>query len=88
MCTPPVLEGATRSFTDLELDLFRAADGRAGIVDQDEFAVLAASGMLAQNEIDTAEATARTLLPLVKRRSEPFDDTAHDWLEVLRAREG
>jgi predicted RNA-binding protein associated with RNAse of E/G family len=88
VCTPPVLDDDTWSFADLELDLFRAADGRAGIVDQDEFAVLAASGTLSVSEVEAAEATARALLPLVERRSAPFDDTALAWLEVLRAQEG
>jgi predicted RNA-binding protein associated with RNAse of E/G family len=88
VCRPPVLDGDTWSFTDLELDLFRAADGRSGIVDQDEFAQLAASAVLSAGEIDAAELTARALLPLVERRSEPFDDTALAWLEVLRRREG
>ncbi|RYC13780.1 DUF402 domain-containing protein [Nocardioides zhouii] len=84
VCTPPVLDESTWSFTDLELDLFRAADGRAGIVDQDEFDLIAASGTLSQHEIETAETTARVLLPLVEQRSEPFDDTALAWLRMLR----
>ena len=36
ICTPPRLDGGVWSFVDLELDLFRSADGCAGIVDQDE----------------------------------------------------
>jgi predicted RNA-binding protein associated with RNAse of E/G family len=82
--TPPVLEDETWSFLDLELDLFRTPDGRAGIVDQDEFEPLAASGLVSDHEVGTADATARALLPLVQRRSEPFGDAALPWLRSLR----
>jgi protein associated with RNAse G/E len=82
--TPPVLEDETWSFLDLELDLFRTPDGRAGIVDQDEFDSLAASGLISDHAIATAEATAHSLLPLVQHRSEPFGDAALPWLRSLR----
>lgn len=82
--TPPVLEGETWSFLDLELDLFRTPDGRAGIVDQDEFDLLAAPGLLSDREVEMADAAARALLPLVQRRSEPFDNTALPRLRTLR----
>ena len=44
LCTPPTFSGETWSFVDLELDLFRRPDGRAGIVDQDEWDLLPGRG--------------------------------------------
>lgn len=86
ICTPPTLEGPeTWSFVDLELDLFRSADGHAGIVDQEEFDRLAASGLVADSELQKAADTARELLPLIRARSEPFGDAALPWLHALRA---
>lgn len=82
--TPPVLENETWSFVDLELDLFRRADGRAGIVDQDELDVLATSGLVSTDVAGTANATAQALLPLVQRKSEPFGDAALTWFHSLR----
>lgn len=65
---------------DLELDLFRAFDGQAGIVDHDEFDALAASGLMTEHEIATAASTARGPLPQIKSRAEPFGDVARSWL--------
>ena len=79
-----MLNGETWSFLDLELDLFRTPDGRAGILDQDEFDLLAASGLLSDREVEMADATARALLPLVQHQSEPFDKRALPWLRMLR----
>ena len=85
ICTPPTLEGETWSFVDLELDLFRRADGQAAIVDQEEFDLLAASGLVAESQVQKASETARELLPLIRARSEPFGDAALPWLQALRA---
>jgi protein associated with RNAse G/E len=85
ICTPPTREGETWSFVDLELDLFRRSDGQAAIVDQEEFDLLAASGLVAESELQTAADTARDLLPLIQTRSEPFGDAALPWLRALRA---
>ena len=83
ICTPPRLVGGVWSFVDLELDLFRSADGRAGIVDQDEFEELAGSGHLADGQVASAAEAAQSLLPLVEMRSEPFDEAARPWFQVL-----
>lgn len=83
ICTPPVLHDQTWSFVDLELDLFRASDGHAGIVDQDEFDALAASGLLTEHEISTTVSSARGLPPQILARTEPFGDVARSWLRGL-----
>ena len=83
LCTPPTFSGETWSFVDLELDLFRRPDGRAGIVDQDEWDLLAGSGLISKDEIRTVSEAARTLLPLVEDRMEPFDCAALPWLHSL-----
>ena len=83
VCTPPMFSGETWSFVDLELDLFRRPDGRAGIVDQDEWDLLAGSGLLSDDEIRAVGETARTLLPLVEDRMEPFGWAALPWLHSL-----
>ena len=85
ICTPPRLVGNVWTFVDLELDLFRSADGRAGIVDQDEFEELARSGHLADDHIVNATEAAQSLLPLVEMKSEPFGEAARPWLQVLRS---
>ncbi|MFC7876617.1 DUF402 domain-containing protein [Isoptericola sp. NPDC057391] len=85
ICTPPRLDDAVWSFVDLELDLFRSADGRAGIVDQDEFDELALSGHLTDRQVANATETAWSLLPDVEAKAEPFGDTARTWLRALRS---
>lgn len=85
ICTPPTLDGSVWTFVDLELDLFRSADGRAGIVDQDEFDQLAKSGHLADSHVVSATKAAQSLLPLVQMKTEPFGEAARPWLRALRA---
>jgi protein associated with RNAse G/E len=84
ICTPPRLDEGVWSFVDLELDLFRSADGRAGIVDQDEFDELALSGHLTDSQVATATEVAQSLLPLVQMEAEPFGGAARAWLRSLR----
>jgi predicted RNA-binding protein associated with RNAse of E/G family len=83
VCTPPTFSGGTWSFVDLELDLFRAADGRAGIVDQGEWELLAESGLISEEVVRTADEAAETLLSLVEGRTEPFGSAALPWLHGL-----
>jgi protein associated with RNAse G/E len=83
VCTPPTLSGETWTFVDLELDLFRRPDGRAGVVDHDEWDLLAGSGLISDDEIRAATETARTLLPLVEDKVEPFGYAALPWLQSL-----
>lgn len=83
ICTPPTFRDGTWSFVDLELDLFRRPDGRAGIVDQDEWEALVAADLLSDDEVITAEGAARSLLPLVEDRVEPFGAAALPWLRSL-----
>lgn len=85
ICTPPRLDGGVWSFVDLELDLFRSADGRAAIVDQDEFDELALSGHLTDSQVATATEVAQSLLPLVQMAAEPFGGAARAWLRPLRS---
>lgn len=83
VCTPPTVKDGTWSFVDLELDLFRRADGRAGVVDQDEWDLLVASGLVDDDEVRAVRETASALLPLVEHRAEPFGDAALPWLGGL-----
>lgn len=85
ICTPPRLDGHVWTYVDLELDLFRSADGHADIVDQDEFEELAKSGHLAENQLANAAEAAESLLPLLQAKSEPFGDAARPWLRALRS---
>lgn len=84
ICSPPTQRGAIWSIVDLELDLYRNAMGQAGVVDQDEFAGLAASGLVTDRELAAASDTADRLLPLVQLRAEPFGQAARPWLQTLR----
>lgn len=83
VCTPPTFRDDTWTFVDLELDLFRSADGRAGVVDHDEWDLLADSGLLSSSEIRSVSNTAETLLPLLEHRVEPFGSAALAWLHKL-----
>lgn len=83
ICTPPVLAGNAWTFVDLELDLFRRADGHAGVVDQEEFDRLVESGHLTDTQVRNAAGAARSLLPLVSAKSEPFGEAARPWLRTL-----
>lgn len=83
VCTPPTFKDETWSFIDLELDLFRLPDGRAGIVDQDEWELLAGSGLISDEAVRVVEESARSLLPLVERKVEPFGHAALPWLHTL-----
>jgi len=84
ICQPPSRDGDTWSFVDLELDLYRDAQGEAGIVDQDEFAALAAAGLVPEHDLAAAGAAADQLLPLVHQRAEPFGQAAKPWLYRMR----
>lgn len=84
ICRPPAREADTFTFVDLELDLYRNAQGEAGIVDQDEFAALSAAQLVPPHELDAAITTAKHLLALVKQRIEPFGTSGKIKLQQLQ----
>lgn len=84
ICQPPRRTADTWSFVDLELDLYRNAEGGAAIVDQDEFAALAAAQLVDESDLSAAEDAADQLLPLVRQRAEPFGQAARAWLRRAR----
>lgn len=84
ICTPLSFEDGTWSFVDMELDLFRRADGHAGVVDQDDWGLLVGSGLVSHDEVRGVEETAESLLTLVEHRVEPFGQMALTWLHSLR----
>ena len=84
ICQPPTQDGDTFSFVDLELDLYRNAQGQAGIVDQDEFATLAAARLVPEHELKTASTMADQLLPLVEQHAEPFGEASRSWFRLLQ----
>lgn len=84
ICQPPTRDGDTFSFVDLELDLYRNAQGEAGMVDHDEFAALAAARLVPERDLTIASTTAHHLLPLVERQAEPFGEAARSWFPQLR----
>lgn len=79
ICQPPTHVGDTFSFVDLELDLYRNAQGQAGIVVQEDFAALAAAGLVPERELTTASTMADQLLPLIEQRAEPFGEASRSW---------
>ncbi len=84
ICRPAIQQGASYSFVDLELDLYRNAEGEADIVDRDEFAALAAAQLVSEQELNAAVTTADRLLTLVEQRAEPFGQAAEHWLQQLQ----
>lgn len=83
ICRPASRSGTTWSFVDLELDLYRSTERQAGIVDQDEFAALAAAHLVTEDELVAASETADRLLPLLQEGAEPFDRVARSWLRQI-----
>jgi protein associated with RNAse G/E len=83
VCTPPTFNDETWSFVDMELDLFRSTDGRAGVVDQEEWSRLIASGLVSEDEVRSVTEAAKTLLALVEGRTESFGHAALSWLHSL-----
>lgn len=84
ICVPPYQQSDTFAFIDLELDLYRNAQGEAGIVDQDEFAALSAAQLVPPHDLDAAVSTADRLLALVEQRVEPFGTAAKPRLQQLQ----
>lgn len=84
ICRPPTRGADIFSFVDLELDLYRNAQGEAGIVDQDEFAALSAAQLVSNHELDAAVATADELLALIEQRVEPFGTAAKPRLQQVQ----
>ena len=83
VCTPLAVSGDNWSFVDMELDLFGAADGRAGIVDEDEWGALVCSGLITEPVIRAVPQSAKALLPLVIDGVEPFGSAGRVWLQRL-----
>jgi protein associated with RNAse G/E len=68
---------------DLDLDVIRRYDGSAEILDADEFAEHRVRYGYPPDVVATASRTAAELLDAVRRRTEPFGDTARRWLASL-----
>jgi len=84
ICRPPAREAGTFTFVDLELDLYRNAQGESGIVDEDEFAALSAAQLVPKHDLDAAVTTANHLLALVEQRVEPFGTAGRTKLHQLK----
>ncbi|AKU17885.1 hypothetical protein VV02_21850 [Luteipulveratus mongoliensis] len=85
ICGRPRVSKDEVTFLDLELDLFRAADGTSAVIDHDELAELLASGLITAQESRSVEQTAEALLLDIVGRVPPFDSTGEQWLARLRA---
>lgn len=72
VCTPPACDGDEWSYTDLELDLHWASDGKFGVFDEDEFEDAIEAGSITPDEAEHARITARDALELLSTRGEPF----------------
>ncbi len=74
-CSPTVLVDGAWTWTDLELDVCRDADGAVWIEDQDDFEAAIAGGHIPADEQRAAIAIADQLATWLSARTAPFDDT-------------
>ena len=76
ICTPPTLDAAGWSYTDLELDLVRRKDGTVLLVDEDEFERAAFPPTVAA----AARRTASELQARLADATEPVVAAGWQWL--------
>lgn len=72
VCTPPTLLGGEWQFEDLELDLYRGADSRVIVEDEDEFAAAPAAGSITPKEAAAARRAADEVEGWLAGSVEPF----------------
>jgi protein associated with RNAse G/E len=68
---------------DLDLDVIRRWDGSVFVDDEDEFLEHQRTLGYPPEVIRAAEASCAQLVPAVRNRLPPFDDTSIGWLDVL-----
>lgn len=80
ICSPAVLVGGTWTYTDMELDPWRARDGSVGTDDWHEFHAAHAAGWINTHEVEASQAAAATIERLLGQRTEPYGQTGDDRL--------
>lgn len=84
--TPPTFAETTITMVDLDLDVVRWPDGRAELIDEDEFDEHQIRYGYPQDVIDHAVATAAEVLEAVTRRAPPFGAPPQFVLDAFRDR--
>jgi protein associated with RNAse G/E len=85
ICTPAVCDVGRFEYVDLDLDVVRYIDGRAEIVDRDEFEAHQIALDYPTEVISAAEDAAQTVLELIEKNDPPFDGrVTQDWIERAR----
>jgi hypothetical protein len=79
--TPPTLGESGWSYTDLELDLARLADGTVLLVDEEEFEQTVAEYAIPQAVVTAARAAASDLQTRLADATEPVVLAGWEWLE-------
>jgi hypothetical protein len=72
VCTSPALAGGEWQFVDLELDPYRASDGRVAVEDEDEFVAACKAGLIPAGEAAAARAAAAEVAGWLEGGVEPF----------------
>lgn len=80
--TPPVWDGDTVTMIDLDLDVQRSLDGAVTILDEDEFAHHQELYGYPQEIVDGARVATDDVAARLRRREEPFVDTAATWMAL------
>jgi protein associated with RNAse G/E len=84
--TPPHwVSGNRYEMIDLDLDVVVRQDGTVEVEDEDEFATHQVQYAYPIEMIEGAEAETVRVVEMLRRREEPFFETAAGWLEKLRA---
>ncbi|MEV0311768.1 DUF402 domain-containing protein [Nonomuraea fuscirosea] len=84
ICTPPALGVSGWSYTDLELDLARFADGTVLLVDEEEFERTVRDCQVPQAFVAAARAEASGLRARLAAAGEPVVLAGWEWLKRAR----
>jgi len=78
--TPPVLEGDTLSYVDLDIDILVQPDFSFEVLDLDEFEVNAAQYGYSSEVKNSARAAVDELISVIEKREFPFTEKRSAWL--------
>ena len=81
--TPKWVSDDRVELVDLDLDVVRHNDGRAELLDEDEFEEHRQLYAYPPSLVEATRATAAQLITEVEARAEPFDTAAQPWLAQL-----
>lgn len=83
VCLPPTEADGDWSFIDLELDVYRYADGSVTVEDEDEFMDACRAGHISTGDAGIAEAACSEAVTQLRAAQPPFDQSGWNRLDAL-----